>query len=108
MNARRFTYRTRWSSEDQEYVASVAEFPSLSWLAESPNDALTGLMKVVAEVIIDMQRTGEKIPIPFGERDYSGKFVVRIPPEAHRQLAIEAAEQNVSINRLASRRLVSA
>ncbi|NMD47819.1 MAG: toxin-antitoxin system HicB family antitoxin, partial [Propionibacterium sp.] len=35
----------------------------------------------------------------------SGKFMVRLPPELHRQLAIEAAEQHVSLNRLISGRL---
>lgn len=40
------------------------------------------------------------------DRSYSGKFVVRLTPEAHRRLAIDAAEQNVSINRLVASRLV--
>lgn len=42
------------------------------------------------------------------DRRYSGKFVVRLTPEAHRQLALEAAEQRVSLNRLAASRLVGA
>jgi len=28
-----YTYRVAWSVEDGEHVATVAEFPSLSWLA---------------------------------------------------------------------------
>ncbi|MEH2055410.1 MAG: toxin-antitoxin system HicB family antitoxin [Nostoc sp.] len=36
---------------------------------------------------------------------HSGKFQVRIPPEHHRRLAIEAAEQNVSLNRYVSLKL---
>ncbi|PIF03179.1 MAG: hypothetical protein CSA63_02285 [Propionibacterium sp.] len=39
------------------------------------------------------------------DRSYSGRFLVRIPPEAHRQLAVEAAEQNISLNRLVANRL---
>ncbi|WP_442944802.1 toxin-antitoxin system HicB family antitoxin [Nostoc sp.] len=39
------------------------------------------------------------------EKNYSGKFVVRIPPEHHRRLAIEAAEQKVSLNRYVSLKL---
>ena len=54
-----------------------------------------------------MQSTGEKEPEPIADRTYSGKFVVRIPPEAHRVLAVEAAEQGVSLNRLASARLAN-
>lgn len=36
-----------------------------------------------------------------------GEFRVRIPPEVHRSLAIQAAEQGVSLNRLASAKLAS-
>ncbi|WP_372490807.1 toxin-antitoxin system HicB family antitoxin [Microbacterium aerolatum] len=32
--------------------------------------------------------------------------MVRVTPEVHRQLAIDAAEQHVSLNRLAASRLV--
>ena len=41
------------------------------------------------------------------EKHYSGEFRVRIPPQVHRSLAIEAAEQGVSLNRLASAKLAS-
>ena len=30
-----YTYRVSWSADDAEYVATCAEFPSLSWLAGS-------------------------------------------------------------------------
>ena len=45
------------------------------------------------------------IPTPLAMRDYSGEFRVRIPPHLHRRLAPEAAESNVSLNRLVSARL---
>ncbi|GEL47921.1 hypothetical protein CHO01_30370 [Cellulomonas hominis] len=103
--AEHYTYRVRWSGEDEDYLATVAEFGSLSWLAPTPAEALTGALALVAEVLEDMAESGEAPPAPLAERRYSGKFVVRIPPEAHRRLAIEAAEQHVSLNRLASQRL---
>ncbi len=53
----------------------------------------------------DMVATGETPPEAIADRPYSGKFLVRIPPEAHRQLAVEAAEQNISLNRLVANRL---
>jgi len=42
---------------------------------------------------------------PIAGKHYSGKFLVRIPPEVHRKLAIQAAESGVSLNRLASSKL---
>jgi len=91
-----------WSEEDGEYVALCAEFPSLSFLAGNHVDALNGLISLVSEVVQDMQANGEDIPNPLAEKTYSGKFMVRVPPEKHRSMVIQAAEQGVSLNRYIS------
>ena len=101
----RYTYRVTWSEEDQEYVGLCAEFPSLSWLARTPEAALKGIRKIIADVIKDMRKNKEPIPEPLATKEYSGKFLVRVPPEVHRNLAIKAAEEGVSLNRLASSKL---
>ena len=101
----KYAYRMIWSEEDQEYVGLCAEFPSLSWLASSPDKALKGIQKVVKECVSDMKQEGEDVPQPISTRDFSGKFMVRIPPDVHRHLALEAAESGVSLNRLASAKL---
>ena len=100
-----YTYRITWSAEDGEHVGLCAEFPSLSWLAPTPEDALAGIQCLVSDSVSDMRTNGEPIPVPFGDRSYSGKFMVRVPPDVHRSLAIRAAEQGVSMNRLVSARL---
>jgi len=107
-DATHYTYRVAWSAEDGEHVATVAEFPSLSWLAPTPVAALEGLANVVRDVLTDLAATGEPVPEPLSERTYSGRFVVRVPSEVHRRLAREAAEQHVSLNRLVSDRLARA
>ncbi len=101
----RYTYRVTWSEEDEEYMGLCAEFPSLSWLARTPEAALRGIRKLVADVAKDMKANGEPLPEPIASRRYSGKFMVRVPPQVHRQLAIQAAEAGVSLNRLASSKL---
>ena len=101
----KFTYRVMWSEEDQEYVGTCAEFPGLSWLKSTPEAALKGIRALVKSVVKDMVANGEKIPEPIASRKYSGKFMVRVPPEVHRHLALEAAESGVSLNRLASTKL---
>ena len=103
----RYTYRVTWSDEDNQCVGLCAEFPSLSWLDVTPEKALRGIRKVVAEVVADMQANGEPVPEPISGRHYSGKFMVRVPPEVHRKLAVEAAEEDVSLNRLVSSKLSS-
>lgn len=102
-----YTYRVTWSDEDSQCVGLCAEFPSLSWLDATPEKALRGIRKVVAEVVADMQANDESVPEPISQRRYSGKFLVRIPPEVHRKLALEAAEENVSLNRVISAKLSS-
>ncbi len=100
-----YTYRVTWSEEDGEHVGLCAEFPSLSWLAPSPEAAFRGIRRVVADVIADMKKNRECVPAPLASRRYSGKFMVRVPPDVHRELAVEAAEAGVSLNRLASAKL---
>lgn len=102
-----YTYRVTWSSEDDEFVATCVEFPSLSWLASSQVEALTSLEDLIADTIADMQRHGETVPPPLSERTYSGKFNLRVGESLHRRLAIEAAEEQVSINQLVIRRLTA-
>ena len=101
----RYTYRVTWSEDDNEYVGLCAEFPSLSWLSKTPGVALKGIRKLVEDVVKEMQDEGEAVPEPIACRHYSGKFIVRVPPQVHRKLAIQAAESGVSLNRLASSKL---
>jgi predicted HicB family RNase H-like nuclease len=107
MNVDHYTYRVTWSAEDGEHVGLCAEFPSLSWLADTPESALAGIRSTVAEVVEDMRSQGEDIPMPIAERNYSGEFKVRIPPDQHRRLVIQASEQGISLNRLVSSKLAA-
>lgn len=105
MNSDHYTYRVTWSADDNEHLGLCAEFPSLSWLAETPEAALAGIRSLVLDVLEDMQKNQELIPEPFAERIYSGQFRVRVTPEVHRMLAIQAAEAGVSMNHLISSKL---
>ncbi|AWB84182.1 type II toxin-antitoxin system HicB family antitoxin [Corynebacterium liangguodongii] len=108
MDARKYTFQVSWSAEDQEFVATVLEFPSLSWLAEDRREALDGLLDLVEEVISDMEENGEKVPEPFGERRYSGRFNVRTSPSLHRELVMTARAEGVSLNTLVNQKLARA
>jgi predicted HicB family RNase H-like nuclease len=107
VNHKHYTYRVMWSEEDQEYVGTVAEFPSLSYLHENQAKALAGIVDLVEQVVADMTANDEPVPEPLSEKEYSGKFMVRIPPEQHRRLAVQAAEERVSLNRYVSARLAA-
>ncbi|MDY7102934.1 MAG: type II toxin-antitoxin system HicB family antitoxin [Actinomycetota bacterium] len=104
-DVKHYAYRVVWSAEDDEYVATVAEFPSLSWLHSDQAEALRGLVDLVSEVIADLESAGEAVPEPISERRFSGRFNVRVPETLHRDLVLAAAEEGVSLNRLVSDRL---
>jgi len=72
MNINHYTYRVTWSSDDNEHVGLCSEFPSLSWLAPSPEKALSGIRKVVADVVEEMTAAGESAPKPLSEKSTAG------------------------------------
>lgn len=98
--AEEYTYRVFWSEEDNSYVATVAEFPSLSSVEDTQREAFDGIVELVRFVLADMKKGNEPIPAPLTKRQYSGNIRLRMPKEQHRRVAIEAAEQGVSINQL--------
>lgn len=101
----RYIYRVEWSDEDGEFVGLCAELPGLSWLAPTRDEALQGIVAAAREAVEILAEGGEAAPAPLSTRQYSGVFKVRVPPEVHRSLALEAAEQNVSLNRLVTVKL---
>ena len=105
VNYKHYTYRVFWSEEDKEYVGMCAEFPSLSYLDADMTAALQGIVDLVEQIVADMAANDEPIPAPIATKHYCGQFQVRIPPETHRMLAIRAAEEGVSLNRLVSAKL---
>ncbi len=101
----RYTYRVIWSDEDEEYVGLCAEFGLLSHLDDAPESALTGIRELVSHAVQLNMEEGIPVPELLSTRRYSGTLTVRIPPETHRALVMDAAEAGVSMNRLVAERL---
>ncbi len=59
-----YTYRVTWSAEDEEHLGLCVEFPSLSWLAPTPDEALAGVRELVTGCVEDMRGNGEEPPQP--------------------------------------------
>lgn len=81
------------------------DMPKIDDILAQMLDNPKGIRQLVSEVVADLKESGAPVPQPLASRPYSGRFLVRIPPEVHRELAMEAAEAGVSLNRLASARL---
>ncbi|MBN1265726.1 MAG: toxin-antitoxin system HicB family antitoxin [Anaerolineales bacterium] len=54
---------------------------------------------------MDLRSNDESIPEPIALNQFRGKVLVRIPHSLHRRLALEVAEAEISLNRLASGKL---
>ncbi len=68
MKVNHYTCRVTWSAKDDEYLGLCVEFPSLNWLATTPEAALKGIRQVAAEVVADMKANAEPVPAPLAEK----------------------------------------
>jgi predicted HicB family RNase H-like nuclease len=93
-----YAFSVVWSEVDQAYIGRVAEFESLAAHGDCPIAALKEITDVVRYVLEDLAESGEESPPPLSKRPFSGQLRLRMPEALHRTLAIEAAQQHVSLN----------
>ena len=98
--AQDYTFRIFWSEDDEEWVGTVVEFPLLSYLDAEYLSAAQGIKEVVESALEILKEEGNDAPQPLMHRKFSGKFALRMTPEQHARITLEAAEQGVSINQL--------
>ena len=57
-----YRYRVEWVESDEQYVATCGKFPGLSWLENTPSEAVDGFCYMLVDVLDDMAKNGEKVP----------------------------------------------
>ncbi len=102
----RYTYRVTWSDGDETFVGLCAEFGLLSHLDDTPEKAFSGIRDVVAFAVKALDEDGAPVPELLSTHRYRGAIALRILPETHRAVAMDATEAGVSMNRLAAKRLL--
>ena len=80
-----------WFVEDQCYIGSVPGKIGVRCHNDDEQDAYRQLCKIVDEWIKICEEDGRLLPVETGGRSYSGKFMLRLDPDLHKQLAIHAA-----------------
>jgi hypothetical protein len=94
-----YTYRAEWSPEHGEYLGRCIEIPDLlPSSAPTAPEAIAGIERIAAFHERGVAEGGETAPTPLTQRPYSGRFLVRTSTALHKRLAIEAAEERVSLN----------
>ena len=102
-----YTYRAMWSPNDQSYVGTCLEFPGLRGRAQTSAEAIAAVEKLVNEDVTAAVGTGWTPPESLTDREYSGRFLLRVSPELHAHLVVEAAERRVSLNQWVVQKIVN-
>jgi len=94
----RYLKIVEWSDEDQCYVGTC---PGLM-LGGIHGDEETGVYKELCQAVDEWikihEEDGEPLPRATAGKEYSGKFVVRVGKELHKELAVQAMHEGQSLN----------
>jgi predicted HicB family RNase H-like nuclease len=101
----RYLKIVEWSDEDQCYVGTCPGLMIGGVHGDDETAVYAELCEVVDEWIRIYEEDGEPLPTPTAGRDYSGKFVLRVGKELHRELATEALRVGESLNTYCVQRL---
>jgi HicB family len=102
-----YTYRAMWSPSELSFIGTCLEFPGLRGRGQTAAEAIAAVEQLVNEDVSAAVGTGWTPPDSLTDREYSGRFVLRISPELHAHLAVEAAERRVSLNQWVVQKLVN-
>ncbi len=87
-----------WSEADGFYVGSAPPLVGQCCHGATEAKVAAQLSAIVEDLVEDV--LDGKMPVPKGlaARTYSGKFVLRIPKELHKKLALQAMARGESLN----------
>lgn len=99
-NSDRYPAEIFWSDEDEGFIATAPDLPGCSAFGDTEAGALAELRHAIAAWKAAAVAAGNPVPEPSqpAAHEYSGKFVVRMPKSMHRQLAVAARREEVSLN----------
>jgi len=95
---RHYSVNVVWSDEDNCYIAKIPEFEGLSAHGETMDEAIKEIYIALDGFIEVMKEDGEEIPAPQTYNSFSGQTRVRLSKSLHRDLTIQAKNENVSLN----------
>ena len=97
-----------WSTEDDCYIANVPELPNCQTHGATMEDAVAMAKEAIEGYLETLEKEKLPIPPPLSERKFSGKIPLRIDPTLHRDLAVRATIEGLSVNRYIEQRLKKA
>jgi len=101
----RYLKIVEWSDEDQCYVGTCPRLMLGGVHGDDETAVYRELCQAVDEWIRIYADDDEPLPEPTVGKEYSGKFVLRVGEELHKELAIEALRSGISLNAYCADRL---
>jgi predicted RNase H-like HicB family nuclease len=98
----KYSFQVAWSDEDKTYFASCPEFPGLLAHGDTPEEAIKEAGIALEGVIEVYKESDLQLPEPLTRQEYSGQFRLRLPKSLHRQAAMMAEREGVSLNAFAA------
>ncbi len=89
-----------WSDADEDFVATSLEFPGASGFGATWEAAVADVREAILGILDVMVEDGEPVPDPRKLENFSGRVNLRMPRSLHRDLAIGAEREGVSLNTL--------
>jgi antitoxin HicB len=97
----KYSFHVAWSDENEAYIASCPEFPGLLAHGETPEEAIKEAGIALEGVIAVYKESALRLPDPLTRQEYNGQFRLRLPKSLHRQAALIAEQEGVSLNTFA-------
>jgi len=107
-HARRYLKVVEWSTEDNAFVGSAPPIIGQCCHGETEAAVVRKLTPIVEAWVEIFLRDGRPLPKPSAGRTFSGKFLVRVPPEVHRRAALKAMARGESLNQFVAEAIANA
>lgn len=96
--SRQYVKLVEWSEEDQCFIGSAPPLIGQSCHGATEAQVLTQLNRIVEKWVTTILTEGKPLPEGSANREFSGKFVVRISPSLHKKAALQAMARGDSLN----------
>ena len=88
----------QFKSDEGGFVVSIPDLPGCISQADTLEEAYKMIIDAKEAWITSALMEGEVIPEPSEDKAYSGRILLRIPPELHADLVKKADLQGISLN----------
>ncbi len=90
---------TLYPDREGGYVAQIKDLPGCLTQGETLEETMANINEARELWIETAYESGDEIPLPSTEENYSGKLLLQMPKSLHQRLAEEAERENVTLDR---------